>query len=61
MGKRIHPRLTSIAQNRPVTPEENRFFLRHLRRALILALKEQGLLNEMQYRQAEEILNRKCL
>ena len=54
MTRKRDIRLQHIDHDRPVTKEEDGIFLRALKRALLLALKERGLLNEMQYRQALE-------
>lgn len=48
--------LTHIENNRGITKEEDGAFLFILQRCLLLHLRERGLLNEMQYRRAEEKL-----
>ena len=50
--------LQKIDNDRQITREEDAPFLYHLQRALLLALREQGRLHPMEYRQAEEALNR---
>ena len=50
--------LQQIENDRQITQEEDALFLYHLQRALLLALREQGRLHPMEYRQAEEALNR---
>lgn len=45
--------LQQIEHNEPITPESHYEFLYHLQQALLLALREQGRLSPMQYRQAE--------
>ena len=59
MGKRIYPELLRIDKNRPVTAETDSRFLLQLSESILLALKERGLLNEMQYKNAETRLNQK--
>ena len=61
MGNRIRPQLKAVVNNRPITEETDREFLNHLRMGLLLALKEQGILNEVQFRYAGEALRRRCL
>jgi len=58
MGKRICPKLERIDHNRPISRETDRMFLHGLYSSLLLALKEQGRLNEVQYRRAVEALKR---
>ena len=41
-----------------LTPENNEAFFDHLQRALLLALRERGRLDVMEYRYAEEKLRR---
>ena len=48
--------LQSVEQDRRITEEQDGEFLFACRRALLLALKEAGRLNEGQYRHAEEKL-----
>lgn len=50
--------LQRIDNNRPITKDHDYEFLYNLQNALLLALKEQGRLNGMQYRHAEESLKR---
>jgi len=54
--KRQFAELRSIDNNEPITPENHYEFLFCLQRSLLLALRELGRLNEMQYRHAEERL-----
>ena len=61
MGKRILPELLRIDRNRPVTAETDSRFLMQLSISLLLALKERGRLNEIQYKYAENRLNQKNL
>ena len=61
MGKRILPELLRIDRNRPVTAETDSRFLMQLSISLLLALKERGRLNEIQYKYAENRLNQKIL
>ncbi len=49
--------LEHIENDRKITKETNYEFLHHLQTGLLLALKEQGRLNEIQYRHAQEKLN----
>ena len=48
--------LQSIENNEVITEDTRYEFLYHLQRALLLALREQGRLNAMQHRHAEEKL-----
>ena len=48
--------LQSIENNEAITKENHSEFLYHLQGALLLALREQGRLNAMQHRHAEEKL-----
>ena len=48
--------LQRIDNNEKITGETHYEFLYHLQRALLLALREQGRLNALQYRHAEESL-----
>ena len=48
--------LRSVEQDRRITEEQDAEFLFACQRALLLALKETGQLNETQYRYAEEKL-----
>lgn len=58
MAGKHYASLQSIRNDRPITAEQDAPFLYHLQTALLLALKEQGILNEMPYRSAEEKLRR---
>ena len=49
--------LQSVENDRRITKEQDADFLYLLQNAFLLALKESGRLNEMQYRYAEENLN----
>ena len=48
--------LRSVEQDRRITKEQDHEFLYAYQRAVLLALKEAGRLNESQYRYAEEKL-----
>ena len=48
--------LRSVEQDRRITNEQDHEFLYAYQRAVLLALKEAGQLNETQYRYAEEKL-----
>ena len=48
--------LQQIDNGRKITPDSDYEFLYQLQTALLLALRERGTLNAMQYRQAEEKL-----
>ena len=48
--------LRCIDNNEAITQETHYEFLYHLQRAMLLALRERGRLNAMQYRHAEEKL-----
>ena len=48
--------LQRIDNNETITQETHFEFLYHLQCAVLLALRERGTLNEMQYRHAEEKL-----
>lgn len=54
MGKRICPQLQQTDCRRAITEERDGAFLAHLCAAVLLALKEQGVMNTVQYRYAEE-------
>ena len=56
MSARKVPKLQSIENNEPITRENHYDFLYHLQSAMLLALREQGRLNAMQHRHAEEKL-----
>lgn len=49
--------LKAIDNDRKITKETDDEFLHQLQSGLLLALKERGHLNEMQYRHAQERLN----
>lgn len=51
-------KLEQILQDHPITPETDAVFLFHLKKALLLALKEQRQLSAMQCRTACERLER---
>lgn len=48
--------LQHIDNNEVITRENHYEFLYHLQGAMLMALREQGRLNAMQYRHAEEML-----
>ena len=50
--------LQRIDDNEAITKETHYEFLYHLQSVMLLALREQGTLNAMQYRHAEEKLKR---
>ena len=52
--------LRSVENDRRITEEQDAEFLYLLQNAVLLALKEAGRLNEMQYRYAEEELKAQC-
>ena len=52
--------LRSVENGRRITKEQDQEFLYTYQRAVLLALKEAGRLNEMQYRYAEEELKAQC-
>ena len=52
MPVRNFSQLQKIENDRPVTEKTDRAFWDLLQRSLLLALKEQGILTEMQYRHA---------
>ena len=54
--KRQFANLQHIDNNEAITKETNYEFLYHLQSAMLLALREQGRLNAMQHRHAEEKL-----
>lgn len=54
MGERA--RLLGIEYSREITKETDRRFLFEYQRAILLELKDKGVLNETQYRYAEERL-----
>lgn len=55
---RQYASLEQIEHNRKITQETDHAFLYHLQNGLLLALKKQGRLNEMQYRHAQDCLDR---
>ncbi len=57
MGKQFAS-LEHIENNRKITKETDYEFLHQLQTGLLLALKEQGRLTEMQYRHAKEKLDK---
>lgn len=56
--ERKFAKLDRIEHNEPITTENHYEFLYQLQRALLLALREQEILNPMQHRYAEEKLKR---
>ena len=60
MEKRF-AKLERIDNNKTITKETHYDFFYHLQKAILLALHEQGRLNAMQYRHAEEKLNQQRL
>lgn len=59
--KRKFAELHYIDHNEDISPETYREFFKHLQKALLLALREQGTLNPVQYYRAAEILEQKGL
>ena len=53
---RHFPELQNIDNNEAITKESHYEFLYHLQSAMLLALRERGRLNAIQYRCAEEKL-----
>lgn len=51
-------RLVKIENDREITKENDSRFLFEYQRAVLLELKDKGVLNEMQYRYAEERLKK---
>ena len=51
-------KLEGVLQDHPITPKTDPVFLYHLKKALLLALKEQGQLSAMQCRAACDRLER---
>ena len=51
-------RLLDIENDREITKEADSQFLFEYQRAVLLTLKDKGVLNEMQYRYAEEKLKK---
>lgn len=51
-------RLLGVENNREITKETDSQFLFEYQRDILLELKEKGVLNEMQYRYAEEKLKK---
>ena len=56
MSARKVPKMQSIENNEIITKETHYEFLCHLQSAMLLALREQGRLNALQYRRGEELL-----
>ena len=51
-------RLLGVENNREITKETDSQFLFEYQRAILLELKDKGVLNEIQYRYAEEKLKK---
>lgn len=51
-------RLVQIENDREITKEKDSRFLFEYQRAILLELKDKGVLNELQYRYAEERLKK---
>ena len=49
-------RLTNVENNQTISRDVNFNFFYELQRGVLLSLKEDGKLSEMQYRNAEEVL-----
>lgn len=56
--ERRYASLERIENDRPITMETDALFLHHLQSGLLLALKEKGRLSELQYRRAQDRLDR---
>lgn len=59
--KKQFSQLHHIERNETITKEDHYEFLHHLENALLLALREQGRLDLMQYRHADESLRQQRL
>ena len=59
MGDRI--RLLGVTDEKFITQETDPAFWSMLQRAILLGLKDEGILSEMQYRHAEKIAKEKSL
>ena len=60
MGRTQFAELSRIENNQIIIKDTDSEFLYHLQQALLLALREQGRLNPMQYRHADERLKKQC-
>lgn len=58
MAKRQRPVLQGVQYDRPITEETSPEFLFLLQQSLLLALREQGTLDQIQYARAQERLER---
>ena len=56
--KKQYAELQRISDNQTITEESNYRFINLLQNSLLLALREQGRLNPMQHRHAEELLKK---
>ncbi|MDO5399816.1 MAG: hypothetical protein Q4F17_02390 [Eubacteriales bacterium] len=56
MARKKFASLTGIDNNRPISSETDGEFLFQLQKGLLLALRDDGLLTQMQYRYAEDKL-----
>ncbi len=54
MGKHVTATLVEVHNNQKISRETDHEFLHILEQGLLLALKESGILNEIQYRLADE-------
>ena len=52
-------RLTGVPEERPITRETEPAFWAALQQAVLLGLREEGVLDEAQYRRAEELRRRR--
>lgn len=50
-------KLIKVENNRPISRQDDTEFFYELQRSVLLSLKESGTLTQMQYRNAEEVLN----
>lgn len=50
-------KLIKVENNRPISGQDDTEFFYELQRSVLLSLKESGTLTQMQYRNAEEVLN----
>lgn len=58
MGRKRFAKLTGIEQNTEINRDNAAEFLFQLETGLLLALKEEGMLTQMQYRHAESALKK---
>lgn len=56
MAKRMPPTLLCVENDHPVTVQTDPAFVFQLQKGLLLALRERGILNMLQYQKVEEEL-----